>query len=74
MPIFDSRKPHNGEVIVAGPTNDAHWKQTGVTTHGSTTVKGLTSGTKYWLRVRALLGDQQSNRCASALCIGAVTG
>ncbi|MFA6561066.1 MAG: hypothetical protein WCV00_04065 [Verrucomicrobiia bacterium] len=38
MPIFDPSQLHNGEVIDAGPTNDAHWRQAGITTNSSFTV------------------------------------
>ncbi|MFZ2640707.1 MAG: fibronectin type III domain-containing protein [Verrucomicrobiia bacterium] len=53
MPIFDLHPLRKGEDFNPGPTNNAHWRQAGVTTHSSFTVKGLTSGTKHWFRVAA---------------------
>jgi len=55
--------------MCADPMNDANWRQVGVTTHSILTVTGLMSGTKYWFRVCALLGDEQSPWSDPALCM-----
>ena len=36
------------------PITDSSWTQAGVSTKSSTTLTGMTSGTKYWFRVAAI--------------------
>ena len=38
----------------ADPPSNTSWTQAGVSTKSSTTIDGLTSGTKYWFRVAAI--------------------
>ena len=51
------------------PTDAASWKQAGVTTSSSFTVKGLTSGKKYFFRVGAVLGGEQGAWSDEASCM-----
>ena len=55
--------------ICADPMNDANWRQVGITNDSSFTVRGLMSGTQYWFRVCALLGNEQSPWSDPALCM-----
>lgn len=59
MPIFDPNRPLDGEVIDASTASDANWKQSAVTTNSSSTVKGLTNGTRHWFRVSPLIGNDE---------------
>ncbi|MCX6899914.1 MAG: fibronectin type III domain-containing protein [Verrucomicrobia bacterium] len=51
------------------PMNEAGWRDAGFTNNSSFTVKSLTSGTKYWFRVCAILGDLQSEWCGAVECM-----
>jgi hypothetical protein len=41
-------------------TDAANWQHAGVATKSKLTVSGLTTGTKYWFRVRAVGGNATS--------------
>jgi hypothetical protein len=46
--------------ISPDPPTPTSWKQAGVATRSQTTIDGLTSGTRYWLRVAAISATGQS--------------
>jgi hypothetical protein len=43
------------------PPTDSSWTHAGVSTRSSTTIEGLTSGTRYWFRVAAVTTNGQSS-------------
>lgn len=51
------------------PTDQASWKQAGVSTTSSFTVKGLVSGKKYFFRVCPVLGDEMGPWSDEASCM-----
>ena len=65
-------KPERGSTWIiqacADPLVEANFHQVGVTNRSSFDITGLTSGTKYWVRIAAVKGGIQGDWSAPVLC------
>ena len=55
--------------VCADPLTEANFSQVAITSHSTVDISGLTSGTKYWVRVAAVKGGIQGDWCQPLMCM-----